>query len=41
VGHDDQFDAAAGAFNHLSEQKGPMVISDALIANLRSLGRRR
>lgn len=40
-GHDDQFDAAAGAFNHLAAVKGPMVISAELLARSRVPGPRR
>jgi predicted phage terminase large subunit-like protein len=31
-GNDDQVDAAAGAFNHLAGVKGPMIISDEMLA---------
>lgn len=31
-GHDDRFDAAAGAFNHLASARPPLQISDELLA---------
>lgn len=39
-GHDDQFDAAAGAFNRIAKARAPMKISDDVLARARQGYRR-
>ena len=38
--HDDQVDAVSGAFSHLAATRGPMIISDSVLARAATYGRR-